>query len=210
MDRLTQLSKKYNDNSLIRGVVSIIPYVGSGVDILLSDKWNKFYQRRVDNMLEQLSNDLKNLEDKVDEKYLNSEEFLDTMYVVLTESTKTRLDEKRKIFSKIIRDSIVSGNKMINTESLLDIVTELNEKDLMFIYLISECKLKLQLAEFSGEMLQQEKGLNNDEMYEIVRLLFRFSYLGLLNYKMNVLTLREKIVFSTTPLYDKILNYLKE
>lgn len=209
MDRLTELSEKYSGNSLIRGVVSIIPYVGGGLDILLSDKWNKFYQRRVDNMLEQLSNDLKDLENKIDEEYLNSEDFLDIMYIVLTESIKTRLDDKRKIFSKIIRDSVALEKKIINTESLLDIVKELNEQDLMFICLISEYKQKFSLIEFSGEKLQQEKGLENDEMHEIVRLLFRFSYLGLLNYKMNVLTLREKVLFSTTLLYDKILNYLK-
>ena len=210
MDRLTDLSKKYSGNSLIRGVISIIPYVGGGVDILLSDKWNKFYQRRVDNMLEQLSNDLKNLENRIDEEYLNSEEFFDTMYKVLAESTKTRLDEKRKIYSKIVRDSVLHGKRMIDTESILGIITELDEKDLMFIHYIFDYKQNHSLVEFSGEMLQQNKALNIEEMHEIVRLLFRFSYLGLLNYKMNVLTLREKVVFSTTPLYDKIINYLKE
>ena len=43
MDNYTELSIKYSDNLFIRSVVKIIPYVGGSLDLLLTDKWNKFY-----------------------------------------------------------------------------------------------------------------------------------------------------------------------
>lgn len=210
MDKLTQLSKKYSDNTLLRGIINLIPYIGSSSDLLLSEKWNTFYHRRIDDMLEQLSNDLDGLKDKVDEEYINSEEFFDVMTNVLTTITKTRLDEKRKIYSKIIRDSITFKANVMETESILGIIEQLNEKDIVFIQFISNFRNQHSSGEFSAEFIIQNKSLGIIDTNEIVRLLFRHSYLGLLDYKMNILTLREKVKFKTTPFFEKIIGYLEE
>lgn len=212
MNKRIVLSKKYTDNIILRSVISIIPYVGGGLDILLTEKWSSFHQRRVNHILELLSEDLKNLEDKVSEEYLSSEEFYDVFYQILSESIKTRLDEKRKIYSKIIRDSISLQRKAKETESILEIVSNLYEVDLIFINKIEAYKSQSENenASFSGKDMFDFLSDETFSISEIVRILYRFSYLGLLDYKVNVLTLREKVKFSTTPFYESILNYLNE
>lgn len=149
MNNLTELSKKYSSNPILRSIISIIPYAGGSLDILLSEKWNSYYQRRVEQMFSQLSEDLKNLESKVDEEYLSSEEFFDIIYKILNEALKTRLDDKRKIYSKIIRDSISVQKETMETESILEIVSNLYEMDLIFIYKIEKFKNTSGNSEFS-------------------------------------------------------------
>lgn len=209
-DRMILLSQKYEGNIILRSVISMLPTVGGGLDILLSAKWNSFRERRLDQMLTMLSQDLKSLEKKVNKEYLQSEEFYDVIYQVLNESIKTRLDEKRKIYSKIIRDSISQQRETMETESVLEIISNLHQMDFIFIDKINAYKNSQINIEFSGE--DMFKFLSNEtfSISEIVRILYRFSYLGLLDYKVNVLTLREKVKFSTTPFYECILTYLKE
>lgn len=210
MNSYTILSQKYSSNPILRSVINIIPYVGGSLDIILTEKWNSFYQRRTEQMLEELSSDLKNLENKVDEEYLNSEEFFDIIYKVLNEALKTRLDEKRKIYSKIIRDSLSAKKETMETESVLEIVSSLYEMDIMFIHIIDQFLKSSNKPEFSGEELLHYLSYEKFNKFEIVRIIYRFSYLGLLDYKTNVLTLREKVNFSITPFFESILRYLKE
>jgi hypothetical protein len=211
MDKLTELSKKYGENPYLRGVINIIPSVGGSLDIFLTEKWNKFYQKRIENMLDQLSNDMKKIGDKVDVEYLGSEEFFDIIYKILQEAIQTRLDDKRKLYSKIMRDAISNEIPISETESMIEIISNLYEKDLFLIYKIEEylntSSLKVDL---SGEELHIFLSNQSYDLNEVVRYLYRFSYLGLMDYKTNVLTLRQKIRFSKNPLFNKIHEYLKE
>lgn len=210
MSKIIDYSEKYTKNTILRSVISIIPYVGGSLDFLLSEKWNSFRQRRVDHILKLLSEELKNLEDKINKEYLESEDFYDIIYQVLNESIKTRLDDKRRIYSKVIRDSISEQRETMETESVLEIVSNLHEIDFIFIDKIDKYKKSTRNNEFSGEEMFDFSPNETFSRFEIVRILYRFSYLGLLDYKVNVLTLREKVKFSITPLYECILNYLKE
>lgn len=209
-NKMTALSKRYADNTILRSVVSMLPSVGGGLDIILSAKWNSFHERRVEHLLILLSNDLESLENKVNEEYLSSEEFYDIIFQILSESLKTRLDQKREIYSKIIRDSISLQSTTMKTESILEIVSNLYEMDLAFIFKIESFKDNLGFIEFSGEDMLKFLSIETFDKNETVRILFRFSYLGLLDYKMNILTLREKVKFTTTPFFECILSYLKE
>lgn len=210
MDKITELSKKYGGNPYLRSVINLIPYIGGSLDILLTEKWNSFYQRRIENMLDQLSIDLLKVQDKINIDYLKSEEFFDIILKILQESIQTRLDDKRKIYSKIIRDSISYQKSTAETESLIEIVSNLYEKDLLLIFQIQAFITKEAKEYFSGEELYSFLSKDNFDINEVVRSLYRFSYLGLLDYKTNVLTLRQKIQFTRTPLFNKIHNYLKE
>ena len=212
MDRLTKLSKKYNDNPYIRSLINLIPNFGGSLDVILSAKWNSYYYKRIDNMLDQLASDLSQLNYKIDNKYLESEEFLDIVIKIVQESIETRLDDKRKIYSKIIRDSITFEMSTSDTESLIEIVSNLYEKDLFLIYKVHEYLSKTKIGDFTGEQFYDYL-LQNDiqiDINEVVRVLYRFSYLGLLDYSTTRLTLRHKIPFNKTPLFLKVHGYLLE
>lgn len=211
MNKYTELSKKYNDNTLIRSVVNIIPYVGGSLDMLLTDKWNKFYQRRIENLLDQLSQDLLQCEDKIDVEFLNSEEFFDIFLRILKETSQTRLDEKRKLYSKVLRDSITKEKTTITLESITDIITTLNETDLFFLKRIEDFLKVSTIKEYiTANGLSTYNPSDYEDINEIVRILYRFSYLGLLDYETTVLTKREYIKFTKTPLFELITRHLKE
>ncbi len=212
MDNFTEISRKYNNNSFIRSVVSLIPHIGGGLDILLTDKWNKYYQRRVENMLQQLSSDIKTVEDKIDEEYLTTEEFLDLITKVLNEARQTRLDEKRKLYSKVIRDSISNRKKTSDTESIIEIISNLYENDFFFLNRINEFTQVAidQKEQFTADGISTYNPTDYTDINEIIRVLYRFSYLGLLDYEANKLTTRDRVKFSKTPLFIQISEYLKE
>lgn len=210
MDKMTALSKKYGGNPYLRSVINLIPYIGGSLDILLTEKWNSFYQRRIENMIDQLSLDLQGVQGKIDTEYLESEEFFDIILKILQESIQTRLDDKRKIYSKIIRDSISYQRSTDEIEALLEIVSNLYERDLFLIFQVQNFLTRETKDNFSGEEFFNFLSNESFDINEVVRALYRFSFLGLLDYKTNVLTLRQKIKFNKTPLFDKIHNYLKE
>lgn len=211
MDKMMELSKKYGEKPYLRSVINLIPYVGGSLDILLTDKWNAFYQRRIENMLDQLSTDLSTIEDsKVNHEYLESEEFFDLIQKILKESIQTRLDNKRKLYSKVIRDSISNQKSTAETESLFEIISSLYEKDLFLLFQIQAYITKTSNFNFSGQDIQGYLSNDQFDLNETVRSLYRFSYLGLLDYKTTKLTLRSQIQFSKTPLFDRIHKYLTE
>jgi len=211
MDNYTELSKKYSDNSLIRTVVNIIPYVGGSLDLLLTDKWNKFYQRRIENMLEQISNDMGQIEGKIDEEYLNTEEFFDIILKILKEASQTRLDEKRKLYSKVLRDSISKRKTKISLESIIDIISTLNETDLFFINRIEDFLKVNKIKDYiTTDGISTYNPTDYEDINEIKRVLYRFSYLGLLDYERTTLTKKEFVKFTKTPLFDLIIEYLQE
>lgn len=210
MNKLTEFSKKYGGNPYLRSIINLVPYIGGSLDVILTEKWNSFYQRRIENMLDQLSHDLTEVQEKINDEYLESEEFFDIIQKIIQESIKTRLDYKRKIYSKIIRDSISYQKSTAETESIIEVVSNLYENDLFLIfqlqiYLTNETK-----DNFTGEDIFRFLSSENIDINEIVRALYRFAFLGLLDYKTNELTLRHKIQFNKTPFFDRIHNYLIE
>lgn len=210
MDKLTQLSSKYANNPFVRMIVNVIPYVGGSLDVLLSEKWNSYNQQRLDSLLNYLSIDLEDVKNDINQEYLESEELYDIVIKVINESIKTRLDDKRKLFSKVIRDSLSKNKKIYITESVLSIISELNELDFVFIKEVQGFITKKNQIWFSAEDIYASFDNNAFDINEAVRVLFRFSYLGLLDYKTTSLTLREKIEFSSTPFFECIFNYLSE
>lgn len=208
METLTLLSQKYEKNPLARIIINAIPYIGGSLDVALSAKWNDFQQKRIDDFLNKLSLELELIqEDKLDKAFINSEGFFDIVYNIVKDITASRLSEKRTIYAKILKDSLEEGQDIYNLESLIKQVEDLKEKDMLFLKHIQT--YLIQGAELTGEKLSSYIADNdNFSIEEITRMLFRFAYLGLLNYGTNVLTLREKIRFTTTNLFSKLCCYL--
>lgn len=211
MNNYLGLSKKYNDNSYLRSAVNAIPYIGGSLDILLTSEWNKFHQRRIDDLLSQLSSDLRSVENAIDNDYLRTEEFFDIFYEVVKEASKTRLDNKRKLYSKILRDSITRENETRRTETLLGIISGLNETDLFFLIRIEEFLAVSKIKDYiTADGISTYNRKDYEDINEITRVLNKFSFLGLLEYDNKVLVEREIIKYKKTHLYNSIVNYLNE
>jgi hypothetical protein len=205
-----EICEMYSKTPLLRAFINAIPYIGGSLDIVLSEQWNAIYERRVEDLLYQLSEDLKNLEDKVDKEYITSEDFFDLAYKILQESVKTRLKEKRILFSKIIRDSITTQRDTQETEEVIDIIISMNQKDLCFLRQIEKFTETGSFHDFTGEKFSNFINDNNFSIDEVVRMLYRFAFLGILNYETTTLTLRKNIIFSKNPIFSQLISYLNE
>ena len=211
MDILTSLSKRYDKTPLARIIISALPYIGGSLDIALTAKWNNFYQKRIDDFLNRLSIEFKEIqEEKLDMNFINSEGFFDIVYNIVKDVLTNRLIEKKIIYARILKDSLEQGQNIYDLESLIKQVEDLKEKDMVFLKHIQEYYKKND-GDISGEkMFKHIKDDNNFDLEEVTRLLFRFAYLGLLDYAMNTLTLRSKIKFTRTRLFSKLNIYMSE
>jgi hypothetical protein len=205
-----EICEKYSKIPLLRAFVNAIPYIGGSLDVVLSEQWNAIYERRVEHLLHQLSEDLKNLEDKVDKEYITSEGFFDLVYKILQESVKTRLDEKRKLFSKIIRDSITTQRDTQETEEVIDIIISMNQKDLYFLIQIEAFTKTAPAHDFIAEKISPFINDKNFDVDEVVRMLYRFSFHGILSYETTSLDLRKYIIFTKNPIFNQLIAYLNE
>lgn len=207
MDKLTLLSKKYGDNLLIRTCICAIPNIGGSLDVILTDKWNVYNQNRIEDFLDKLSKELKLLDEKsINKEFIYSEEFYDIVYQILKDVTSSRVSEKRTIYSKILKEALSENTKTCDLESLIEQVGNIKEKDMLFLKYLQ--KYFASKNELTGEDLSTYISENNFDVEEVTRLLFRFAYLGILDYSMNVLTMRRKIRFSKTNLFSKLCEYI--
>lgn len=211
MGALTLLSEKYERNPLARIIINAVPYIGGSLDVALTSKWNEYQQKRIDDFLDKLSTELEQIqEDKLDKEFINSEDFFDIVYSIVKDVTTSRLSEKRVIYAKLLKDSLEQGQDIYDLESLIKQVEDIKEKDMLFLKHIQEYT-KAQYEDITGEKMSKHiADSKNFDTEEVTRLLFRFAYLGLLNYAMNTLTLREEIKFTTTHLFSKLCGYISE
>lgn len=211
MDKLISLSEKYENYPLVRVIINAIPYIGNGIDIYLTNKWNKFQIERFEDFIDKLSSQLSCIQqNKLDKNFLESEEFFDIVYSIVKDVINSRLEEKRTIYAKILKDSLENEQIIYDLELLIKQVEEIKEKDLVFIKYIQEFNKIIDESITGERMFIQINDCKNFDIDEITRMLYRFTYLGLLNNSVNILTTREKMTFTTTRLFSKLCNYICE
>lgn len=123
----------YSNNSELRAMICGVFFIGSPMDIYFATEGQKITQRRFMKALESLKEEMVKLEEEqVDKSFLESEEFYDLMLRMLERSVKTGINEKVKIFSKIIKGAIKtdSVNNRHNAQDFLDIISDLSLLDM--------------------------------------------------------------------------------
>lgn len=111
-DTLIKASKVYSDQTLIRAGINAIPFVGGSLDILLSSAGQNFVMKRIQNFIEQLETQVSQLdESKINADFLKTEQGFDLIVKVFNSASKTRQNEKLKLYAKIIKESITLGKQ---------------------------------------------------------------------------------------------------
>lgn len=115
MGNETTLVNKYSNSPYLRSLISLVPYIGSPIDILLTNKSSKWKQERLNLVLTDLDQKVRRLDLSVEEvkSRIESEEFYDNLIKVLELSSKTRRKEKIQAFSNILTNQI--NNKLTET-----------------------------------------------------------------------------------------------
>lgn len=211
MNTLTELSRKYENNIVARAIVNAIPYIGGSLDIALTDRWNKYCQERLGDFLHKLSNELEEIDEKkLNKDFINSEGFFDIVCNIVKDVITSRLEDKRIIYVKMLKEALEQEQNISDLESLISQIEDLKEKDIIFLRYIQGFADEPDKVITGENMFMFIADPINFDIEEVTRMLFRFAYLGLLDYAMNTLTLRKKIKFTTTRLFGKLSQYMED
>lgn len=120
-------------NLLSSAAVSSIPVIGAALGSLFSSLSSEIEVRRILHLFRVIDQEMRTLdESKVDNSFLDSEDFYDLMYKVVDQGRRTRSQEKRILYAKILRSRVSSAAASTETaEDYLNIVTELTEKEVL-------------------------------------------------------------------------------
>lgn len=89
--------------SVIRGLVGAIPYVGTALNEAFFDLRARIKQKRLEEFVAYLADNLQTLEtDKIDTAYLQSEAFVDFLEDVLIRAAKAKGEEKRRKLAAVL------------------------------------------------------------------------------------------------------------
>lgn len=142
-DKLVRASQIYGEQTIIRAGVNAIPFVGGSIDILLSSSGQTFVTKRIENFIYELQNEISFLQkDKINNKYLESEEGFDLIIKSFNSASKTRQQEKLKLYARIVAGAITEGKEYDEDEPelFLKITEELSVKELRIAKCLYEYK----------------------------------------------------------------------
>lgn len=203
------LIQKYEENTVLRMIVNLIPRWGGSLDVALTNRWSQIKQRRAEELLNAITEELKGIQEKaIKKEYLESEEFYDLIYQVCNNALANRCPETRRAYAKVVKTAILNEDSTANLEDIIRQIEEFREKDIEFLRAIMN--VMNSGRDMTGETLSlciAGKG-NAYDFLECERMLYRFENLGLLDHPRNMLTKQGTMAFHKLPLYDKLVSYL--
>ena len=122
----------YSDSSALRICISGIPAIGPIIDTLLSTKGQTIAYNRLLEFYNELSKEIQSIDEKIiDLEYVNSEDFYDLLMKLSESSIKTRSNEKKKLYAKILKNSCTISEIKTNPEYFIDIITEISLEEFL-------------------------------------------------------------------------------
>ena len=205
---LDVLLEKYNNNTILRTLVNLIPSYGGSIDIFLSNRWSKIQQRRIEEQLSAFVEALSGLEGRVAELELDiatSEGLYDILYQILDNSLKSRCPESRYGYARVLREAIVDNNAIPDLEEVVYQIADMRERDYLVLRAVKD--LFDFGVEVSGETISTTEKVQMTPI-EAERQLFRFENMGLLDHPRNRTTRRGGMTFEKTEYFDKVISFL--
>lgn len=202
-----ELSKRYDNNTIARTIVNLIPHIGGALDTALSSKWTHYHSVRVDDFLNKIATEISTLNDNViNKQFLESEEFYDLIYRIVSNAFLSRCPETRTGYSKVIRAAICQEENVSTLEELVCQIADLREKDFLFLRRINSFFEANKVV--SGNTLAEEMREEGYSPYELELHLYRFENLGLLDHPRNTMVGGCNTSFQKLPLFDKFISFL--
>ena len=217
-DKLNPAIEKYSENVVLRGAITLIPFIGSPLDIFLTTKAQKIVNDRIMNLFNELIEEMSTLEDgMVDKDYIDSEEFIEVFTKTIETAAKTRSKEKIKLYAKLLKGATkFQDRKKYSPEEYLQVLSELTMKELEVAKAIYKQQRKekrkdeneLQWALRCGwEKLEKDCPLIPKEDFQFI--LLRLEKSGLIR-ELPAGWFGEGGIFGITDVFRKIMKYLEQ
>jgi hypothetical protein len=223
-NKLIQASKVYADQTLVRAAINAIPFVGSSLDILLSSSGQNFVIKRIETLIAELNNQLGQLDkSKINHDFLETEEGFDLVVKAFNSASRTRQNEKLKLYAKIIKGALTEGKEYQedDPELYLKIIEELSVKELRVAKCLYELKeVKKKNPEQDNPNGKQD-GMTNDAWWlskqypefdkdELVSIFIRLERTGLIKELVGSFLGYGGGQYLVNPLFKKFIDFIGE
>lgn len=116
---------RYADSIGLRATIQAIPYIGSPLDTLLAGRATQIHLRRVEEFAHELHRRLEGVERLAAD--LNDDAFADLILTTFEKVARTRSEEKRSRFARIITKQVREGAKWEEAESAVRLLGDLED-----------------------------------------------------------------------------------
>lgn len=127
--------ENYSSDIALQNTILSIPG-GPAVDVLIREIGSRISQQRIAETVYAIQLELDRLDAmKIDREYVTTEEFYDLVIKVFYQSVKDRISEKKRIFAKILSNSILLDNIDLrtNSEDFVNLLDDLSIRDLQLM-----------------------------------------------------------------------------
>jgi hypothetical protein len=130
-----KLTEKYSDSLPLRLIIQNIPYIGSSLDTVLSETGNKWREKRLQTLLQNLDEKIKTI-DVTDDKIISeiqqrikTEDFYDLFLQAVQKSALAHKEEKIKRFANLLKNFLINDTSAENylIQVFINITDELTE-----------------------------------------------------------------------------------
>lgn len=167
---LLKASEQYADLTILRSLISAIPYIGGSIDVLLSGKASKIQSERIMKALELLKSEFETVsEHMIDSKYLESEEFYDILIHFFEKIVRTNSKNKIQYYVKILKSDILKFKTNTESSSLLETLSELSNLEVLCLGYIYNHVVKKEDSVAEDNLNKQEIWVNADLLNELLK-----------------------------------------
>jgi len=204
--------KIYNDLPLwIRTAFRNIPYIGTNIDYVMSQKGMKFYKNRIEIFLDNLATEIERLdESKINKEFIQTEEFFEIIRQAIEYSTKAIDNEKILEYAKIVRSSVeIDFVPVMSPSEMLYVFSGMSKEQVIVLRAINMA-IKNGATEIQGYGKSIEAfisiELHSDLMFHIKRI----ESAGLLTEKTGAILSYSGGSYTLTPTGRKLLDYIND
>lgn len=105
---------------LIKGAIGAIPFYGSAINEALFDIASRIQQKRINDFVIQLTNQINEIENiKIDKDYLKSEDFYDLTRIIFESVIRIKSEQKQLALSKVYMNAILEKSDIEQDLSIL-------------------------------------------------------------------------------------------
>jgi hypothetical protein len=130
--RAEEASVAYERNTAFRAAVVLIPGIGSSLDVLFASEGQRIFRERIHKLIDDMQALMETVGDSaLDREYLKSEEFFDLVMRAYEATSKTRDEEKRRLYARILTGSTIRYKREGHSpEEYLGLIADLTPREL--------------------------------------------------------------------------------
>ena len=130
---------KESTETIGKALVAAIPYVGGSIASLIGDYQAKRKHERLEHFFNSLQVDLNNLQEKINNEFISTDDFLDVFEETSKKIVNERTEEKRLAFKNILLNAIISKDITYDrVEEFLRLLERLRPDHILFLSIFND------------------------------------------------------------------------